>query len=330
MGDPRCCCERPCIIFEDAFGRSDSTSIGSGWEETAGDSQIVGQELVIPPGGSVTTSKRHPVNSQTGIVTVDLLNFVPGKTWTVILNSTDEGVPGNIVTFVVDNNFTGTLTAGGESTELPSPLGGSDQLIICRNSNTIFAYFLAGGSAISWGIVTDGTDTYVTLRNDTVGSDIEFDNFEWREHSATNPGCGECPCGCKQPPVYRGLPNTLTLTWTADGDCACMDGYTFILTLDRTTDVAYHWTYNDTADGYFCAGTQNYKWGFDCSSFRLCHNIIHSNWGGVLCTFDEFGPVFYSKLPVSIQCNPLVITYPTMHLGASGPVECDVTLVITE
>ena len=56
MFSPSCQCCEDCILFEDDFNRANSTTVGNGWTEVAGDWEIVSNELQIDEADAIASN----------------------------------------------------------------------------------------------------------------------------------------------------------------------------------------------------------------------------------------------------------------------------------
>jgi hypothetical protein len=71
----RCCCEA-CIIFEDLFNRSDSSTLGGSWVNIQGTWEISSNECIETTGnGIVRTVRSHPHGAMSSYFTLSLTNI---------------------------------------------------------------------------------------------------------------------------------------------------------------------------------------------------------------------------------------------------------------
>lgn len=357
--DP-CCCDRPCIIFEDDFDRPDDTDIGSNLIEAVGDSDILDNTLRIPAGGIVLGSKKHPINTPTCLARVDLHNLQAGEIRRVLVNSTIDAssyLYGEIETV---DGFNATLrvgsSAGGtlhELTGLAYPLGGAPSLVVCRTLTGISATFNQDPGFV-FACVNWGGGRYAGMMNAGTGP-VQFDNWEFREHSYTLPakGCATCPCECGEIPISRVgtcMPKVLKLVFLASGSCVCLDSSCITLTYDQTNPSIISWRSPVSPVPELCdwTGTGTNFWEFKLfcepqnqspqKSFLLCVKNIEST----VCDLNAWGDAgtncwngFDSEAvqASSFTCDPLEITFPLFQCSGTPPEpfpECDYTVVILE
>lgn len=61
------CCNFTCLVAEDDFDRADSTNLGSGWTESAGDWSIASNEATVSTGGAVLLSTANIASPYYGV-----------------------------------------------------------------------------------------------------------------------------------------------------------------------------------------------------------------------------------------------------------------------
>lgn len=347
MGDRRCCCVEGCVIVEDNFNRTNSTNIGSNWTEEAEDSEIANNVLVIPLDGLVVTQKKH--FHKTMLAWVDLPGLFSdgdftttaevGDIYRVIVNyNEDDGTYYYGEYEVLSDGYTAEIRVGYHDGASDSTLDtdevpvdpGAHQFTVCRNLNGIYAYDSQNEELQAWAIATsDNGGRKAGLANKgsgQTGSILEFDDFVWSEHYYTDPDCPKCGCECEGYPLKK----TLTMTIVAAGSCDCLNGEE--LEFNHQDDSGDFVWYSDTdtpLQDMFCDYSLPWDLVLFCDTSPSCYLmdgqfILVDRTGSGGPSYCDLGELWNATggplpgnawtCPVSIQCNPLVITY--------GPFEC--------
>lgn len=251
----RCCCQRGCTIFEDDFNRSDSTSLGSGWEEVSGDWQIVSGELRELSGtGIVITTKEHPKDSHTGIWRVVVPLLLSGGTVRLLVNYVPEDGVGGVEEYrYLEVSYVSTeecRLAIGESVDgvdtewdyVTVPLAEDMTLMVCMNNNAMYG---SVSSKPGWVLqecdITDNGGRKSGLENlSGSGTDGIFDDFYWEENYETNTACPTCACDCENRCMpCTGLIATFVRTAGSPATCTGLDGFSLSLKYDACKDNPY-------------------------------------------------------------------------------------------
>lgn len=333
-GRRRCCCEEECPIFDDDFNRGSTTDV-DGWTELAGDSELVSNELQVPSSGVIRENTPHPHNSQTGHVTVDLVDVQNGDKWEIRIGVDVNGNNGDYAQIRADaTHLYLSINGGSEEQAKAYTAGDTVGMNVCRGFDSMWIDL--NTSVAVWECVADDNTTvarYVALANWGGSSPVLFDNFTYIQHYQTNVDCFPCGCGCQE----FCVPKTLTLTFTATNDCSDLDGETITLTYDPIDVTPCVWSGNaDLFDWETGSGTINW-------SFTLRHNggcgTDSGQDGFILCIIsgsfdvgwiDNYCP---GNLPGqddnSCVCDPLVVEFGPFHASTSEPLECDFSLTLT-
>ena len=357
----RCCCDRPCIIFEDDFNRANSTDLGSNLIEVAQNSDILSNTLRIPANGILLGSKKHPINTPTGFASVELFNLQSGEIRRVLINSTInassylygeiETTDENSAVLRVGSSVGGTLH---ELTGLTYTEGEAPFLVACRTLTGISASF--GDDP---GFVFDCQEwnggRYAGMMNAGTGP-VQFDNYKFAEHSYTLPdkGCATCFCECGGIPPHKVgvcMPKVLKLVFLASGSCDCLNNACITLTYDQTTPSIISWRSPITPVPELCdwtgEGTNFWEFKLFCDpqtpvlgkSFLLCVKNISSTlcdpdpdgWGsaGTDCWNGFASEAVHAS---SFTCDPLEISVPLFTCTGTppDPPSCTYTVVILE
>ncbi len=206
MGPCKSKCCSSCDIFEDNFIRSDSTNIGSDWEEVSGDWSISSSTLLAAV-GVVKCVTPHPDSTSHHKATAQ------------IGTASANGRPQVIVNYKDSNNYlfgevqigSGTATlrlyrrSGGTDTLLVSASQsstwiGSISMSVCFDGSVlVLTATSATGLVRSIGAVTTAiTDgIYAGLGCANTSGTVKFSYFNFEKHrDADNPTCGECTPDC--------------------------------------------------------------------------------------------------------------------------------------
>jgi hypothetical protein len=335
MGRRCCCVQGGCEIGEDTFTRSDSTNLGSDWDELSGSWEIKDNELHCTSDGIALWVKKNISSRQwpSFVVEVDLPNVVVGCVYGIVVNSDDEGTNYHWCKYTPstpgEGELGGTLAIGkGASTiatlnliPIATSSPNTDRLIMCLGESAGSGNGILSASLDSYdqAIWTPDVDVieyygYCGLYGEPSDGDdpAEFDNFEASEAWWSNSACPTCFCRCYDSGNgdHRVLPMTLKLIWNVDGDnqtlIDCFDQVEVTLTWD---DAAEEWqgemNPNPCAD--VCSGS-----GFDVPviSFRLeCANetktshMLHIE----LDEQDLYSDTMFAES--SSDCNPLSLIF---------------------
>jgi hypothetical protein len=241
----RCCCKRRptgCVILDDTFDRSDSTDLGSDWDEKSGNWSIDSNALkeAGTPGSQVVTTKRNPYSSR-GVVTVNIMP-VDGSIYRIYLNCTSAGsgklleieaTTGSVTLRAGSEERTYTTGGGWDINLRPlivtafydynptSPYDGFLYLALAHSTFHACVWDNDAGAPISGG-------RYAALGNGG-STEVQFDDFWYAAHYRDNPECPDIGCWCD--PAGEGtrrhyLPWRLRLDYFADqaDNCHIIDG----------------------------------------------------------------------------------------------------------
>lgn len=328
----RCCgCDRPCLIFGDDFNRGDSTNLGSDWEEVAGDSEIIGNELSMPAGAVVMATTAAPTLTHTADVKATMKAYVTGDKYRVRVEWSEADDTFLFGEFEVTDGAAGTGwlrvgrgSVGGDTIYHELLISALDEaeLHVCRSQTGI--YVDAAGSTIVWDCQPHpGVGPWQTGLENAGSNTFTWDDFVWREHEQTNPDCDGCECECDN--VCVGS-KTLLGVVSASGDCGCLHGNQITVTWQpgRLPD----WVWEGTASWpeYHCIS------GSETVGFRLTCKDLSSNWtledteGSLPSNCGFTGPA----TPSAIQCDPLIIDFGPFTCEESGPFTCAWSIRFTE
>lgn len=359
------CCDRPCLIFGDDFGRPNNTNLGSNWEELTGDSSIVDGELVIPTGGKVRCTVPHPLaNTPTCVVEVKLTTIEEGSIYQVRVNAEADGSGGELVELEItaDSSFLRTENEEFETGDLGE--WEDVTLLVCRSLGGIYAG-IDRSVAIEWECLgTDSGGRYVTLQN--AGGTTTWDDFEYEEHYITNQDCDPCPCHCEHTCTSKQL--KLKITVTGGTLCDCIDQWECILTAvpgggtihGFPADLAWEWIgLRPHADCLLNPHEVEWKYRLECTYMDCPGQEGLISWRLIGCSVpytlpfhqcgiddDEGEPYAWkteglegsygcvSACPIGIICDPLYIVFgPPFHCEYLAPLPppaiCEYIIEIT-
>lgn len=353
----KCCCEAlpSCIIEQDDFNRSDSTSLGSKWVEKTGDWEILSNALIADTDGIVLTSARQtkPVGTKYNYnIEVDMLTGSV-TSWGIICKYIDNNNFDWIDLTLDGSQLWPTFyrRAGGsdsvvmDQTTHPSGSSFSDvdqTLLICYSETEWSINYLGGDLSAAW--TTCDVSPSATLPGDTSVGLVgflkgHFDNFIYSYHKLSNPDCNVCDCYCQNPDVrsdYSCFPETLLLTLNPTAiyaDCTSSpDPLEILLYQVESPPVATIPTTFSTAkqrwwslDYYLPTWDEYIRFEF------LCNGT-----GGLpeLNLYPEaLNPLFWNSLTLGvnasvIECNPLMLLFESLNAGlkqqfVDGPHICD-------
>lgn len=334
MPDRRCCC-LPCLIGSDLFDRADNDTV-EGWTEIDPNWRILSNQLREDGNyqSTIVFDIPHPRFTSTGRASVEMVDIQEGKAYSLLLAYEDEDnwLGG---TFIAGADGWGTIQAversGGvtavrDSYAVPYTPGETDTLDVCISSSGIF---VGKGSATSWAwacLAYEHTGRKAALRNSSLSSAVDFDNFYFWQHLATNYKCPGCGCDCNG----YCVPKTLTLTITAVGSCAdCIDGETITLTYDPAEQPEFVWKGNRTLCHWSGEGTTDYIFEFHCgedveAGCIVWHLHINDTGGcapGIMCL-------------ASTECDPVELVFEPYICSGSAPPDpppqCTLTFTVTE
>ncbi len=339
----QCCCLTGCIIYEDAFDRGDSTDLTSNWNEAAGNSEIVGQELVMPAGARVVCTVQNPQNVPNSNVSAVLKNAQSGKKLHVFLNSDDDGLNyvgaelecgASTATIRTVSTVAGVSTTGDENTFGYTP-GNDLSVSACRTVEGLTVG--SDASVLTWDCLTWNTYRKSGISNEGAGQ-IEVDDFLYTRQFVLNETCAICECQCEG----KCLPKTLNLAFFASGSCSCLGGNCINLTRDSSKDPLMAWSGSATLCDWPGTGTNLWEFTLYCDPsqgdgrFILCVKNIDSTACDVNTWEIPIGdcdvPTEEGAAPNSIVCDPFELTYgPFVCTGTPpDPPECGYSIVITE
>jgi len=343
-----CCHGGPCWKVEDNFNRADGTDIGS-LEERSGDWTINSQKLreAGTPGALAIHTSPHPKDDWTGIAAVDIIGIVQDVAYLVVIHYLDDSNY-DFASYKYDGTWgwvsVGQVVAGVTTTldtvqlDPPDPPTGNDRLHVCCNKGGIEGY-VASQSAVAWSCnITDGGGRRAGVgRGATTTGAIEFDNFLFEEHYATNTKCPHCLCDCQD----NCLKKILVMTFTATGDCAaCLDGLEFD-SVAADVDKEYRWI-TSLPDADDCTQPlKDYEWALDCAlagstscdEWLLCNGSYYTaegDWELPGCVYPTTGGGEYPNL-ATCSCNPFSLVYGPFEIERPGAgVVCTYSITITE
>lgn len=231
----RCCCEE-CIIFEDLFNRSDSSTLGASWANIGGSWTISSNECVETTGnGIVRTVRSHPHGAMSSYFTLSLTNIHYGEKRRLLFHYFDDENYNYVEHYYYNDGgigktdlSLGTVISGIDTvlvtnTKANDDIEGYDtNLRVCINQNGI--YFGSGtGEGVDYEEyycdIEDPGGRKAGLANVSgEGISVQFDNFHWEQHELTLAGCPTCACNCDG---YCVGDLTLTIVVTNPEDCDC-------------------------------------------------------------------------------------------------------------
>jgi len=345
MGRRCCCAAGGCKIGEDAFNRTDSTNLGTDWDEVSGSWEIKDNELHCTADGEVLWIKRHLSAKQwpSFVISVDLPNVQVGCVYGIIANSDDActsyhwckytpstpgpGQLGGTLAIGKGGVTIDTLTLTPISTSSPNV----DKLILClgESAGSGNGILSAGLDSYDQAVWTPDVDVieyngYCGLYGEDGGEGVpaEFDNFWASEAWWSNTECPKCRCRCYDSGNgdHRVLPMTLRLIWNVEGDnqtlIDCFDLAEITLTWDNATE-DWRGSLNPNPCAASCSGS-----GFDDTiDFRL-ECATETKIGHTLfIDLDELG-LYSDEMSADgdSDCNPLSLIF---HYKDGANVACE-------
>jgi hypothetical protein len=268
MGRRRCCCAG-CPVFSDDFDRDDSDDLGSDWDERSGFWSISDSELVE--------------SGTTGALVVDLKNSTREMHVEALLNVNVGDKHRIIVNYQSDSDYffaefeskaTKTTvrlykrSAGGNALLREQDTGVIDPLTsvgVCIDE-TSMTVFVAEEFVYACNPVLHKQGFRAGLGNGGT-SEITFDEFGHERFEGTEGACCSQQCLCTEESEPVCIPPILTLTLTAAGSCAALDGLSTPLFYDGQKD---HW---QTASSWPPTAASSTHWTFTCGS-SVCNDLL--------------------------------------------------------
>lgn len=252
-----CCAGEGCFEFTDDFNRANSTTLGTDWNEVAGDWEILNNELHEKVGGGGTSGARVHCTQPVPIASAGEMHVVvyvhdaaEGDVFKVYPCCDDTTTIGDTtVTFTCgaaaewtveisgDAAATVTQTAGGE------PVG----LYVCADhAAAMVLATLANASETdgpAWADYEDpGDGRYAAIGHNNVSTGGTFDDFTMGELRTGDLSCQNCWCRCETHAVHRSLVATI---FDAVNRASCLD----------TLDIDMEWEWNDGTPRWHGEGT---------------------------------------------------------------------------
>lgn len=333
-----CCCEADCLIFTDAFDRGDSATPANQWEEVTGLAHYDILDQMLRANANATRTLcinelPHPKDDPTGVITVDLHNLTvdPVRIALVVCNYVDLANYNFISYMPTGDGTEGTLgiwerIAGinnkRQEVTIPGVIGPQIMpLTLCRHLGGIQAWGPTSLAVFGKLANADNGGRRVGVGNDSVLQTVDFKNFNWHEHYATNPECSQCLCDCDGYNVSTHLKGV----WAATGECAyCLDGV--------EVDLFHDWT-----DPLFTL----FRWrgtGQHCPLSAGCGPIGAVSYE-LLCTpggwenwhFWPAKPTLPDSYPSSGSCDPFALVFTGYWEGSGAPLDrTDYVFTVTE
>lgn len=257
--DPSCCCE--CFVFEDAFDRSNSTYVGSNWNEVVGDWGIQAitddmltthQRLVekydtaMGTAGALIICTQPVPNRSAGemIVSIEVpfYGLTIGDIYHIYPACVDENTVGPVrMTYVWDGiNWTSYIYYNDvEQDFYKMPAIGTPHEFIL---NACVDRELGGAKAwvaptvnqyAAWAVPLDpGTGQYAGIGHNNPGHLNQFDNFHLEELRTEEVLCEPCFCECEGTTPSLHLKAAIAC---ATGRAECFGGQVFDLDFYRTS-----------------------------------------------------------------------------------------------
>lgn len=268
-----CCCALTCWSFEDDFNRTNSTSLGTDWNEASGDWGILNNELVEEYADPLVTGNvdakcigTNPVPLRSAgemFVRVSIIDPVVDNEYYIHLSCTStSGTGGQWVrfTYTAVNTFLVELSTGESKTQSWAPTtAGVFPVIGCIDSDGFLMGSVASsGDEYPWND-GDATSTgrYYGVGHGVSDAGVMFDDFFVEELRAGLVTCNGCFCRCAENNVQKTLYATLTGTDRAD----CMDGLC----------VEFNWEWNSGnprwVSDVLVVGSNSFKWVLECASY---------------------------------------------------------------
>lgn len=227
----RCCCEPPsCVLFEDDFDRSDSSSVGSSWTELVGDWEIAGNEMSIDSTGAFI--RCEDVSQSDLAVVVDVTPASNGDKARIFVRMDDEDTC--VVVEVEFGTSSSTVrlynrTSGSDGSALDTAasssvtVGSTYQVTVCVESGVVSAVVASSAGerfieASSSGAGSGGSKTGLGTGG-TVATSITFNDFMILTRN------DECEiCGICNPLPFTDDFATLDANWSVTNDVTIAGG----------------------------------------------------------------------------------------------------------
>lgn len=340
----RCCCPKGCAIGEDAFNRTDSTDLGSDWDEVSGSWEIADNELHCTSDGIALWVDKNLSTKQwpSFVVSIDLPNVIVGCVYGVIINSDLTGTNYHWAKYTPSTpgpgELGGTLAIGKGAVTIASinliPIATSspnvDRLVVCigESSGSGNGVLSAGLDSFDQAVWTNDVDVieyygYCGLYGENDGATAaEFDNFWASEAWWSNTECPKCRCRCYDSGNgdHRVLPMELKLIWNVEGDnqtlIDCFDLMEITLTWNDATE-----DWRASVDPNPCAASCSGS-GFDETiDFRLECATETKTGHTLFIDLDELD-LFSDEMSAAAtsDCNPLSLVF---HYLDGGNVACE-------
>lgn len=310
-----CCCAENCLIFEDGFNRADAATLGASWND--------------PSSAFGIDTNRAFKGSGSALALLNIAKATPPMLVTYEINITDppDGYEYWLIVNALDADnyhiarFFNTSTP---SIEIGVVVGGTYTLLATENilgpptlGNQIFAAAIATNEfcATLTGTVVSRVTTKPSLIAGGTKSGMGgistgnqfFDNFEFSHHAESLADCGVCLCRCDG--AYFGP--KLFATFEASGRMLPANGQVMELNYDRVNG---NWSGSKT----ICGST--WRLLFVCDGSDPSLGRLTVVFGCKDSDFDTSLPGYVSagvRVPVGVQCSPLLIEYGPFFVGSS-------------
>lgn len=359
MGFFWCCCTAgECWTFEDDFNRSDSSDLGSDWNEISGDWEIDTNRLHEPSTSGpdkVACTQPVPLRSAGEMrVTVSIINPVVGDEFYVYLAGEDDHLTAAEwarFTYQSTNTFLVELSTGESQTMswAPTTPGVFPVVACCDSDGFLMAAIASSTNEYPW---SDEAGTlsgrYAGLGHGDTTSGATFDDFTMAELRIPGEICLECFCRCGS----INVPKDLTITFQcADldeegnptGRASCLHGLSGGLTWEWNGGTP-RWLSdeisvpNSTNKARFTLGCSSADTDNPADNFQLqfaagYRTCCAGNPGG--CTASHTPTDASSCSPLSLVFGPFILstgelTCDWCHDPGTGPNTGDYYLVVTE
>ncbi len=329
-----CCREHEgCPIHEDDFNREDTTDLGSGWEEVAGDSDIYDQTLRVPAGGMVIGTKPHP-HDWTGVLGVDMVNLQEGNVYRLIINYDDDNgddylyaqfaaEANGFATFGIYSSTSGVLDAA----RVNYTPGTTHGMSICRSLTGIYAMVSSLATLILFSCEGERSGRKAGVGNPGPNT-VQFDNYRFWENWFTDPVCPKCPCECSEGgEKYYCMHKLLYVSFVDVSErCDCLQGAWVEIGVDEWYTPHFTWLGSKVLPWWQCFPGMDYLYEFklictiaECDpppgewSWLL---LLRTAYSGSLCG-DWGGPTGWpywgQACPIEKSCNPFYARYGPFH-----------------
>lgn len=313
LGWPGCCCEPDCLIFEDYFDNTPSTTLSDDWAEISGDWSYVGPGYLQAAGaGLVQCLVPHHKGEESMVVNAETFNEQTGDKFSVLVNYLDEDNYHEAEAERTVNSIILTLYSviDGSRTQLAqdtigSITGTARSINVCIAPGVFSATVTDSPNFDVWyedpGIVAGGV--YCGLKNAGT-STIKWNSIIFSEHYITNNVCPACRCWCGDNLIGKDL----VLTFQGSGCCSCGSGSTISLEWDKLTD---NWIGSGTVGGVT----------FDAQV--TCGQSDVTNWGLSFEATSCLAGDLSKDGNAGSSCEPLSITFGPWVISADD-LECDI------